>query len=91
MTDEVAQKTPTQDLHDLLYGLQMTVKIMENIEAEFDAGTRTQDDFQNRYHSQATLLNINLKKIKVIVEKMFEGAYSKFVVPEQREESSDKE
>jgi hypothetical protein len=82
MLDEVAKKTPTQDLNDLLYGLQMTTKILDNIESEFDEGLRSQDDFQNRYHSQATLLNMNLKKIKIIVEKMFKGAYSKFVVPE---------
>jgi hypothetical protein len=82
MTNEVAKNTPGQDLCDLLYGLQMSTKILENIHEEFNEGTRSQQDFQSRFHSQATLLNGNLKKIKPLVEKMFEIAYSKFVIPE---------
>jgi len=72
------EKTPGQELSDLLYGLQMTVKILEGIISEHKAGNRTQSDYENRIHSQANLLNNNLKTIKPLTEKLFEEAYGRF-------------
>jgi len=72
------EKTPGQELSDLLYGLQMTVKILESIITEHKEGKRTQSDYESRIHSQANLLNNNLKNIKPITEKLFTEAYSRF-------------
>jgi len=72
------EKTPGQELSDLLYGLQMTVKILEGIISEYKAGNRTQSDYESRIHSQANLLNNNLKNIKPLTEKLFIDAYSRF-------------
>lgn len=72
------EKTPGQALSDLLYGLQMTVKILDGIISEHKAGNRTQSDYESRIHSQANLLNDNLKNIKPLTEKLFVEAYSRF-------------
>jgi hypothetical protein len=72
------EKTPGQELSDLLYGLQMTVKILEGMISEHKAGKRTQSDYESRVHSQANLLNNNLKNIKPLTEKLFVEAYSRF-------------
>ncbi len=71
-------KTPGQELSDLLYGLQMTVKILEGIMNEHKDGKRSQSDYESRIHSQANLLNTNLKNIKPLTEKLFTEAYSRF-------------
>ena len=71
-------KTPGQELSDLLFGLQMTVKILEGIVNEHKEGKRDQTDYESRIHSQSHLLNDNLKKIKPLVEKLFDEAYSRF-------------
>jgi hypothetical protein len=72
------QKTPGQELSDLLYGLQMTVKILEGIMIEHEKGEREQTDYESRVHSQSTLLTRNLKNVKPMVEKLFMEAYSRF-------------
>jgi uncharacterized membrane protein len=72
------EKTPGQELSDLLYGLQMTVKILDGIISEHKNGKRTQSDYESRIHSQANLLNNNLKHIKTLTEKLFVEAYSRF-------------
>ena len=72
------EKTPGQELSDLLFGLQMTVKILEGIVNEHKEGKRDQTDYESRIHSQSNLLNDNLKKIKPLVEKLFIEAYSRF-------------
>ncbi|NDB84144.1 MAG: hypothetical protein EB127_15710 [Alphaproteobacteria bacterium] len=72
------EKTPGQELSDLLFGLQMTVKILEGIVNEHKEGKRDQTDYESRIHSQSNLLNDNLKKIKPLVEKLFVEAYSRF-------------
>lgn len=72
------EKTPGQDLSDLLYGLQMTVKILEGIMMEHEKGEREQADYESRVHSQSTLLNRNLKSVKPLVERLFMEAYSRF-------------
>lgn len=72
------EKTPGQELSDLLYGLQMTVKILENIIVEHKNGKRDQTDYEARIHSQSNLLNNNLKGVKPLVEKLFTEAYDRF-------------
>ena len=72
------EKTPGQQLSDLLYGLQMTVKILDGIILEYKEGKREQSDYESRIHSQSNLLNDNLKGVKPLVEKLFNEAYSRF-------------
>jgi hypothetical protein len=72
------EKTPGQELSDLLYGLQMTVKILEGIMTEYKEGKRDQFDYESRVHSQSNLLNNNLKQVKPLVEKLFGEAYASF-------------
>lgn len=72
------EKTPGQELSDLFYGLQMTVKILEGIMTEHGEGKRTQSDYEARVHSQSNLLANNLKNVKPLVEKLFQEAYARF-------------
>ena len=72
------EKTPGQELSDLLFGLQMTVKILEGVINEHKDGKREQSDYESRIHSQSNLLNNNLKNIKPLVEKLFTEAYGRF-------------
>lgn len=71
-------KTPGQELSDLFYGLQMTVKILEGIMIEHKDGKREQSDYETRIHSQSNLLNNNLKGVKPLVEKLFQEAFARF-------------
>jgi hypothetical protein len=72
------EKTPGQELSDLFYGLQMTVKILEGIMIEHKEGKREQSDYESRIHSQCNLLNNNLKGVKPLTEKLFQEAFSRF-------------
>ena len=71
-------KTPGQELSDLLYGLQMTVKILDNVITEHKEGKRDQTDYESRIYSQSNLLNTNLKGVKSLVEKLFTEAFARF-------------
>jgi DNA gyrase/topoisomerase IV subunit A len=72
------EKTPGQELSDLLYGLQMTVKILDGIISEHKDGKREQSDYESRIVSQSNLLANNLKNVKPLTEKLFTQAYSRF-------------
>jgi hypothetical protein len=72
------ENTPGQQLSDLLYGLQMTVKILEGIMIEHKDGKRSQSDYESRIHSQSNLLANNLKGVKPLTEKLFAEAFSRF-------------
>jgi hypothetical protein len=72
------EKSPGQELSDLLFGLQMTVKILEGIIDEHKAGKRDQFDYESRIQSQSNLLNNNLKGVKPLVERLFTEAFSRF-------------
>jgi hypothetical protein len=74
------KKTPGQELSDLFYGLQTTVKILEGIMIEYDEGKREQSDYESRVYSQSNLLANNLKNVKPLTEKLFADAYNKFKV-----------
>jgi len=73
-----APKSPTQELSDLFYGLQITTKIIDGLITEHSQGLREQGDFENRFHSQIWLLSNNLKNIKPLVEKVITEGYSKY-------------
>ena len=72
------EKTPGQELSDLFYGLQMTVKILEGVISEHKEGKRDQTDYESRIHSQCNLLATNLKGVKPLTEKLFAEAFSRF-------------
>jgi hypothetical protein len=73
------EKTPGQELSDLFYGLQMTVKILEGIITEHKEGKRDQSDYESRIHSQSNLLANNLKNVKPLTEKLFQEAFARFI------------
>ena len=73
------EKTPGQELSDLFYGLQMTVKILEGIVLEHKDGKREKSDYESRIVSQSNLLNNNLKGVKPLVEKLFQEAFDRFI------------
>lgn len=73
------QKTPGQELSDVFYGLQMTVKIIEGIMQEHKDGKRDQTDYELRIQGQSNLLANNLKQVKPLTEKLFQEAFSRFV------------
>lgn len=72
------EKTPGQELSDLFYGLQMTVKILESIMIDYKEGRRDQTDYESRIISQTNLLNNNLKQVKPLTEKLFLDAFNRF-------------
>jgi uncharacterized membrane protein len=72
------EKSPGQELSDLFYGLQMTVKILEGIIEEHKQGKRSQSDYESRIHSQSNLLANNLKQVKPLTEKLFAEAFDRF-------------
>jgi len=72
------EKSPGQELSDLFYGLQMTVKILEGIMIEHKDGKREQSDYESRIHSQTNLLANNLKGVKPLTEKLFQEAFARF-------------
>lgn len=72
------ENTSGQELSDLFYGLQMTVKILEGIMNEHKEGKRDQADYESRIQSQSNLLANNLKKVKPLTEKLFGEAFSRF-------------
>jgi len=85
------EKSSGQQLSDLLYGLQVTVKIFEGIMMEHEKGEREQSDYESRIYSQSMLLNTNLKLVKPLVEKLFTEAYSRFKPNESAVSSVSKE
>lgn len=72
------EKTSGQELSDLFYGLQMTVKILEGIMNEHKEGKRDQTDYESRINSQCNLLANNLKGVKPLTEKLFAEAFARF-------------
>lgn len=65
------EKTPTQELSDILYGLQLQLKMIESI-------TPNDQDYEEKFHRQANLYNDNLKHIKPVFEKILINGYSHF-------------
>lgn len=80
MSDERKQ-TYGEELCDLLYGLQITSKIMESINTEHNSGKRDQGDFESRWVSQSQLFLRNLAKVKPLVESFITNGFNKFTPP----------
>jgi hypothetical protein len=72
------KKTDGEELSDLLYGLQITVKIMEGLSKEHDAGSRDQEDFEARWQVNTQLYLRNLSKVKPLVETFITKGFDKF-------------
>ena len=72
------ENSPGQQLSDLFYGLQMTVKIFEGIMIEHKEGKRDQSDYESRIQSQSVLLANNLKNVKPLTERLFADAFARF-------------
>ena len=72
------EKTPTQELSDILYGLQVQCKVIEDLLEGAVNGHRTAEDFEMRFHNQAWLLTDQLKKVKPLVETTIQKGYSFF-------------
>jgi hypothetical protein len=72
------ENSPGQQLSDLFYGLQMTVKILEGIMIEHKEGKRDQSDYESRIQSQSVLLANNLKNVKPLTERLFSDAFARF-------------
>lgn len=72
------ENSPGQQLSDLFYGLQMTVKILEGIMIEHKEGKRDQSDYESRIQSQSLLLANNLKNVKPLTERLFADAFARF-------------
>jgi len=84
------KKTHGEELSDLLYGLQITVKIMEGLTKEHDAGQRTQEDFEARWKVNTQLYLRNLSKVKPLVETFITKGFDKFTpIPAEKIEDKD--
>ena len=64
--------TPGTQLSDLFYSLQIRIKVMEELISSTKTGARPEEDFKDRFMSQAWLLATDLKKIKPLVDSMLE-------------------
>lgn len=70
-------KTPAQNLCDILYALGIQVKFMEDLMNGLSSGMRTQQDFNIRFKGQTDLFLKNLKNVKPAVEALITEGYSK--------------
>lgn len=75
---EEQKKTPTHELSDLFYGLQISTKILDGLITEYEQGKRSQEDYETRFHNQIWVLTDNLKKIKPLVDGIVKDGYSKY-------------
>ena len=73
------KRTPGQELIDWLTGITMNVKIMELLIIEHDESSKTQEEYQQRFHDQAWNLVNNLKKIKPMSEALIKEGYDRFI------------
>ena len=69
-------KPAIHELGDVFYGLQIQTKLIEDLFNGLKTGTRDLQDFTDRFNSQATLLNNQLKKIKPLVENVFTEGFN---------------
>jgi|688.fasta_scaffold1253350_1 hypothetical protein len=73
------KNSPTQELSDLFYALQITTKILGGLIMEYDSGNRSQEDYESRFHSQIWVLTNAVKKIKPLLEDTIKEGYAKYV------------
>lgn len=77
-----AQKSDVTILNDVIYGLLIQTKYIAELLDSYESGTRTQKDFQDRFHSQSHLFATQLAKVKPLIESVYRLGYSKFKVDE---------
>lgn len=70
------EKSPAQNLCDVLYALTIQVKYMENLIMEHTKDMRTDEDFSMRFQGQAELFCKNLKQIKPISEDLIKEGFA---------------
>jgi hypothetical protein len=74
----MSSKTATQELSDTFYALQIVVKILDGITTEYENGSRTQEDYERRFHSQVGVLCKGLGEVRPLAEKIISDGYSKY-------------
>ena len=84
---ETVERSPLQELNDTFNALALQSKILEDLLNSYVGGSRDQDEFESRFHSQAWLLTDTLKKVKPLVEKTVVKGYSFFVSKDASEGS----
>jgi hypothetical protein len=83
------KRTPGQELIDWLTGITMNVKIMELLILEHEEASKTQEEYQQRFHDQAWNLVNNLKKIKPMSEALIKDGYSRFTAESSTSEETE--
>tara|TARA_R110000868_G_scaffold390210_1_gene659778 strand:- start:74 stop:484 length:411 start_codon:yes stop_codon:yes gene_type:complete len=78
MFTENIMRTPGQELCDTLVSVQLRVKVLEELLNSARNGMRSEEDFDRRFASNAWVLTDELKKIKPLVDKVFDEGKSAF-------------
>lgn len=71
-------RTPGQELCDTLVSIQLRVKVLEELLNSARNGMRSEDDFDRRFATNAWVLTDELKKLKPLVDKVFDEGKSAF-------------
>jgi hypothetical protein len=71
-------RTPGQELCDTLVSIQLRVKVLEELLNSVRNGMRSEDDFDRRFATNAWVLSDEMKKLKPLVDKVFEEGKSAF-------------
>ena len=78
MFTENIMRTPGQELCDTLVSIQLRVKVLEELLNSARNGMRSEDDFERRFASNAWVLSDEMKKLKPLVDKVFDEGKSAF-------------
>jgi hypothetical protein len=71
-------RTPGQELCDTLVSIQLRVKVLEELLISARNGMRSEDDFERRFTTNAWVLSDEMKKLKPLVDKVFDEGKSAF-------------
>ena len=71
-------RTAAQELSDTFYALQIVVKIIDGLTSEYESGSRTQQDYEQRFHSQVQVLCKALGEVRPLAEKVISDGYNKY-------------
>jgi len=71
-------RTPGQELCDTLVSIQLRVKVLEELLNSARNGMRSEDDFERRFTTNAWVLSDEMKKLKPLVDKVFDEGKSAF-------------
>jgi hypothetical protein len=78
MFTENIMRTPGQELCDTLVSIQLRVKVLEELLNSVRNGMRSEDDFDRRFATNAWVLSDEMKKLKPLVDKVFDEGKSAF-------------